>query len=1111
VYSLINSSSPYGGIVTTPSCSGKADLARTAAGKDEDRLHAGEATLGTTVGERGRRWTGFASRALLGAAFALLLLTAVRLVRIVSGPYLAGWTFPVLAFAAGIAAGARLRPKGPGRLLPRFAPFALPILFLVFVRFAESPSGAGPLGETILSLLALATGALLASRSAGAAGGLRGPGAALAPVFLGASAASLAGSHLLVPALGSSGTAAFSALLFAAAAILPGATRPNGSFPEEDAGRGGSARPAGDAAIVGFVLALVFVLIGWGRTLDLLIGPSFRATGLFWTVLLFGLSTGTALARRADRGRCTTAAALSLAFFGIFVLVSIAASSRLPFLFLSLVKGRAGDPAVVFRARAIVLAILVLPGAVAAGAALRGLLQRGGRRAGSRRAPSRAAALAIAIGLAAAGLSGPRLLPAIGIRSLLVAGSALSTILALALIATAPWRLRARLSAGIPILILLVVTLASPPRWKPGLLNTAVFRYARLQEQLDEESFHRTYAVVPSFYEEGSRATVMVAGGPSNRFLSVNGVVEMSDTEHLPVQVLLGHLPLLFRPDTKSVFLAGAGAGVTAGVLLEKEVSDLRVVEPEEARLEAIRRFGRANGEPWGDDRARFEIGDPRPLLARTGDRYDAVICPGGTPWDRNAAPLQTAEFFRLAASRVRPGGVLATSFPLAGVSEEGLRSFLAAFRSASAHVLGFEATALGTVVLLGSDEPFSLRVRDLESAWDDSLVEFGLRQARIRRAPDLAVQTVLDDESIDAFTSGAAPNTDGSGRLELGSEEFAATLTSGRLPALLRAHHADADRFLDFGGLTAEERGAFHLVAARTCWRLGYGPAGLRFAARAFDENPTASAAGAYGHFLKEEGDDLDSAIAVVRSVWERERADPTLIRQIGEYLFLARRYEECDRLMTEAIGAGIEDAWLYVNRGKARLGLRRHEAAREDLLIGKELDRLQDNSGDINYFLGMAEKNLGRTEAALDYMGRAIDRNPLQIYARLEHGENRLLLGAIDRPTFEKEYVVPFNRARAETLFQDAEARLLEPDHADEVERNLQAVINTTPNHYGAYLVLAEFYFREGNPEEEKAVLERMLSQFGKRPEVVSKIEEYLRATGGEKRVRALGGMLR
>ena len=129
---------------------------------------------------------------------------------------------------------------------------------------------------------------------------------------------------------------------------------------------------------------------------------------------------------------------------------------------------------------------------------------------------------------------------------------------------------------------------------------------------------------------------------------------------------------------------------------------------------------------------------------------------------------------------------------------------------------------------------------------------------------------------------------------------------------------------------------------------------------------------------------------------------------------------------------------------------------------------------------------------------MGRAIDRNPLQIYARLEHGENRLLLGAIDRPTFEREYVVPFNRARAETLFQDAEARLLEPDHADEVERNLQAVINTTPNHYGAYLVLAELYYREGNPEEEKAVLERMLSQFGSRPEVVSKIEEYLRATG-------------
>jgi hypothetical protein len=91
----------------------------------------------------------------------------------------------------------------------------------------------------------------------------------------------------------------------------------------------------------------------------------------------------------------------------------------------------------------------------------------------------------------------------------------------------------------------------------------------------------------------------------------------------------------------------------------------------------------------------------------------------------------------------------------------------------------------------------------------------------------------------------------------------------------------------------------------------------------------------------------------------------------------------------------------------------------------------------------------------------------------------------------------VVPFNRARADSLFSRAGRKLYEEQHAASVERDLTAVLNTTPNHSGAYLALAEFYHRRGNDAKEREVLERMLFQFDRHERAIAAIEDYLRKT--------------
>ncbi|MFH1680190.1 MAG: hypothetical protein ABIH26_06030 [Candidatus Eisenbacteria bacterium] len=1048
---------------------------------------------------------------LAGTGWALLLVAAVRESRPLFGPSLSTATVPAVLFVAGLLVGMLVAALRPRMARLRLDPAALALLLVVFPYHAVSAGGRGDFPAIFFAVLVFLAGALLGRGAAGPASAPGGaPDRSLSIGLLGACCGALLGSRVLVPWMGDRGAAigAFFFLLLAGLAGSPRAaagTSPGG-------GESDTRRDRTGLLLAGlFGLLLPLAVVGWGRTLDLLIGPTFRATGLLWTFLLLGLSLGSLAAeRREGGGRSRAAAAVTAGLYALLLLAIVGISARLPYLFLRIAGADPEDPALLFRARALVTAIVVLPCACLAGF-LGGALLRPDRREGPAGPDARLPWAVWAFSAAAAALLSPLLLPHIGIRGLLLASAALSAFAGILLLGASGSRLRVRLPLAAALLFLLVVTLASPPRWRPGLLNTAVFRYARLYEKIDEGDFEKTYSIVPSFYREGAQATVMVIGAPGSRFLASNGVVEVSDRTHLPVQVLTGRLPLLFRPAGGNVFLAGAGAGITAGTLLAGGAGGLLCADAEPSHIEAMRYFTRANREPWNDPRFRFRGADPRAALARGGERYDLIASQPAIPWDRNAAHRNTEEFFRLAAARLRPGGIFSASFPLAGVGEEHLRSFLGAFRAAFPWVLAVETDRPGALVLLGSDAPLRIRAADLLAFWRDVTTQTDLLEADIRSVHELVAVLRLDGETIDSYVKGSRRNRDANGFIELGAEALAARLEGGRLSGVLRALHFDADRVIDYNGLSPEERGAFQLDVARAFRRSGNGFGGFLYAGRAYETDPTAAAAGVWAHFLKKEAGDLDSAIAVLRTAWERDREDRVLIRQLSDYLFTARRFEECDRLLTEAIEGGLGEAWFHVVRGKARLGLKEHERALEDLLLGKELDRLQDNSGDINFFIGMAYKNLGRIEDSESYLSRAIARNPRHLYAKMEYGENKLLSNEIDRGTFESEYLIHFNRARAETLFDEASERLYEPQHAEEVERNLNAVVNTTPRHHGAYVVLAEFYHRADNPAKEREALERMIAEFGPRPEVTGAITEYLRSTGGEGRVRAYRDLLR
>ena len=306
------------------------------------------------------------------------------------------------------------------------------------------------------------------------------------------------------------------------------------------------------------------------------------------------------------------------------------------------------------------------------------------------------------------------------------------------------------------------------------------------------------------------------------------------------------------------------------------------------------------------------------------------------------------------------------------------------------------------------------------------------------------------------------------------------------RLSRILRGLKFDCDSFLSYQGMSSREEALFRLEAARVCRRKGYGAQGLVLAKRSYQIDPSSEAAEVYAHFVRTEEKNIAAAIAVVEKAIEKDPRNPLLIRRLGDYYHMAHQFTRCEDLMTRTIDAGLREAWLYTLRGKAKLGMRRWQEALDDLFVAKEIDRLQDRRGNINFLIGLAFRGLDNLEESKNYL------------AMYKHGESRKLLGEIDRAEFDQNFLIPFNRARAESLFAGAERDFFRDDRARSVEINLVTVLNSTPNHLGAYFLLAEFYMRQGKAEKERGVLRRIVEHFGTGEEIRNSIDIYCYRTG-------------
>ncbi|MBM3822084.1 MAG: hypothetical protein FJ404_04180 [Verrucomicrobia bacterium] len=269
------------------------------------------------------------------------------------------------------------------------------------------------------------------------------------------------------------------------------------------------------------------------------------------------------------------------------------------------------------------------------------------------------------------------------------------------------WR-AAGVLAGLAV-VLGVLGATTGAGWR-DVLSSGMFRIRSTDVDPKSIREHRKSLRI-AFYEDAADATVSVEQGDgiksqAQTTLRINGKADATTKGDLSTQYLLGHLPMLARPEAKDIFVLGFGSGITAGALLGHPIQSLTIAENCEPVIRAAHFFYPLNRGVWTNSITRLINDDARTVLKLGGKQYDVIISEPSNPWMAGVGSVFSLEFYQLAASQLKEGGIMTQWFHAYEMNDGIVSLVLRTFSRVFPHMEVWD-TQQGDLVMLGSQRPW--------------------------------------------------------------------------------------------------------------------------------------------------------------------------------------------------------------------------------------------------------------------------------------------------------------------------------------------------------------------------------------------------------------------
>lgn len=178
---------------------------------------------------------------------------------------------------------------------------------------------------------------------------------------------------------------------------------------------------------------------------------------------------------------------------------------------------------------------------------------------------------------------------------------------------------------------------------------------------------------------EGSDCTVSVIRDNNGISIKINSDYGLGSTNGRIRQACQAEIPLMLKPDTKSVFFLGMGTGVSAGAALSDKFPNIEQVitcELSPHVIEASKEFiTNVNGSDltqglFSDPRSKVLAEDGRHYLMATKEKFDMINADLFVPFRSGAGSLYTKEHFQNVNQRLNENGIFVQWLPTYQVTE---------------------------------------------------------------------------------------------------------------------------------------------------------------------------------------------------------------------------------------------------------------------------------------------------------------------------------------------------------------------------------------------------------------------------------------------------------